>query len=860
MEFRVLGGVEARRDGGPVDLGPARQRCVLAALLVEPNTAVPVDRLVDRVWGDRPPQRVRGALHSYLTRLRKVLPGVRITHGPNGYVLSVDPDVVDLHRFRALVRRAAAEDDEHLYEQASALWRGEAFEGLDTPWLTAVRAQVDRERIAAELDHADLVLRRGGHSALIAPLTIRAARQPLDERVAAQLATALYRSGRRADALEHLRLIRMMLADDLGVSPGPRLVDLHQRVLADDPRLTEPVPRRLPAAPRSFSGRVDDLAALDQPAPLLVITGTGGIGKTWLALHWAHTRSFPDGQLFADLRGFDPTGEPLDPDTVLRGFLDALGVTPAALPPDADSRAGLYRSLLADRRMLIVLDNARDAAQVVPLLPGTSSLPGTSACTVVVTSRDRLLGLVIAHAARPVHLDVLSDVDSRAVLVDRLGADRLSGEPVADLLAWCGGLPLALALVAGHALAHPGFPLERADHGDLSTVLSWSYQALPPEQATAFRLLGGAPGPDIGVAAAEALTGQPEPVLRALERVSLLTEHSPGRYRTHDLVRRYALDLPDPDRPAALARLLDHQTCTATAARAALDPEISPIPLAANGSFADDTAALRWFDAEHRCLLAALDTTRDDLAAWHLAWALQPYHFRRAHHEQQVHAWRRGLDAARSLADPRAIAVAHQLYGHACSTVGRLDESLEHLTTALDLAPDQRFEGHVRLALAATCHRRGDNARAVAQAADALRLFRAAGDRVWESVALISTGWGLELTGDRDGAVEHCTAALALARSHGNRHGEAAALDALGRLAHLGGEHAEAVDRYRDALALHEELDAPHDVAETLDRLGHPYAALGHTGQAHDAWRRAAALFRSQHRVADADRVASRLR
>jgi len=849
MEFRLFGGVDAVHDGTRLDLGPARQRCVLAALLVEPGVVVPVDRLVHRVWGDRTPQRVRGALHSHLTRLRRALPGVPITHGSGGYVLAVDPGTVDLHRFRALVARARATDDEALFAEAMALSRGEPFATLDTPWLTTVRAELDRERTAAELDHTDLRLRLGGHAELVAPLTSLAERRPLDERLAAQLATALYRAGRRADALDHLHRVRRRLADELGIDPGPHLTDLRQRILVADPRLSEPVPRHLPAAPRPFTARAADLAALDPPAPLMLITGTGGVGKTWLALHWAHGRTFPDGSLFANLRGFDPSGEPLDPDVVVRGFLVALGVAPAALPPDADSRAGLYRSLLADRRMLVLLDNARDAAQVVPLLPGTS------ASTVVVTSRDRLTGLVTAHGARQAHLDVLSEADSRAVLADRLGADLVPDE---DVLAWCGGLPLALALVAGHAATHPGFPLEKADHGDLAGVLSWSYRALPPEQASAFRLLGGAPGPDIGIAAAVALTGLPDSAVRALERVSLLTAHAPGRYRMHDLVRRYAADLPDPDRTAARRRLLDHLTRTAAAARLPLDPEPAPIPLAPKGSFADDTAALRWFDAEHECLLAALEVA-DDREAWHLVWTLHPFHFRRAHHRRQVEAWKRGLAAAHALGEPRAIAVAHQLYGHACSTVGRLDESLEHLDRALELARDQRFEGHVRLARAATRSRLGDDVRAVEEATDARRLFREAGDRVWEAIALNAAGWGTALLGDHGTAFALCSESLDLAREHGNRHGVAAALDALGRLAHARGDHAVAVAHYREALALHRELDAPHDVADALERLGHPCAALGRTAEAHAAWREAAALYRSGHRVADAERAASRV-
>ncbi|MET1073952.1 MAG: BTAD domain-containing putative transcriptional regulator [Umezawaea sp.] len=809
MEFRLLGGVEAVHDGTPVDLGPARQRCVLAALLVEPGAAVPADRLIDRVWGDRTPQRVRGALHSHLTRLRRALPGVRIAHGPGGYVLRVDEEAVDLHRFRALVRQArTAPDDDAavLFEQATGLWRGEPFGDLDTPWLTAVRAGLEQERVAAELDQADLELRRGGHTSLIAPLTARAARRPLDERLAAQLVLALYRAGRRADALEHHRRTRELLAEELGVDPGPHLDDLHRRVLASDPRLTDPVPRQLPAAPGSFIGRT---AELDVEAPLLVISGTGGIGKTWLALRWAHSRRFPDGQLFTNLRGFDPSGEPVDPSTALRGFLDALGVPRASIPPDQEARAGLYRSLLVERRMVIVLDNARDAAQVVPLLPGTS------ASTVVVTSRDRLTGLTTAHGARSVVLDVLSEEDSRALLARRLGAERAVA---AEVVARCGGLPLALALVAGQAAAHPEFPLCAPDDGDLSTVLSWSYHALPPDLASTFRLLGSAPGPDIGVAAAAVLTGRSESVLRGLERVSLLARHSPGRYRMHDLVRRYARDLPDPDRPAALARLLEHYTRTARAARTPLDPEPPPLPLEPEGTFADDTAALRWFDAEHQCLLAAL-ADADDLTTWHLAWTLHPFLFRRGHHRWHADSWRRGLEAAERLGNRRVLAMGHQLHGYACSAVGRLDESLEHLERALELAGERRFEGHVRLCLAGTRSLRGEKVLAAAHAVEAVEIFREVGDRVWEALALNAAGWASAELGDHARAAEYCTAGLVLAREDGNRYGEAAALDSLGLLAQASGAEADAIGHHREALGLYRGLGAARSEAAALERL-----------------------------------------
>jgi DNA-binding SARP family transcriptional activator len=450
IEFRLLGDVEAAADGRLLAVGHLRQRCVLVALLVDANRVVPVDQLVDRVWADRPPQRARESLRSYVSRLRQVLStaDVAITRRPGGYVLTVDPMVVDLHRFDDLIGRARTTGDDELaaalVSEALDLWRGEAFAGLDTPWLNTVRENLQRRRMVALLDRFDLALRCGHHVALLPDLFAIAAENPMDERLAGQLMLALYRCGRQADALETYHAMRLRLADELGADPGPALQLMYRQILTADAALATPartvpagsqvpVPRQLPAPPRSFTGRRAELAELnklmdeqpDRGATMLIwaIGGTGGVGKTWLGLRWAHDNleRFPDGQLYIDMRGFDPASEPLSPEAAVRGFLDALGVPPAAVPTEPDAQVGLYRSLVAGRRMLVVVDNARDTTQVAPLLPGAPT------CTVLVTSRRHLTSLVTGHGARPMALDVLTAVEARQLLTDQLGADRVAG-------------------------------------------------------------------------------------------------------------------------------------------------------------------------------------------------------------------------------------------------------------------------------------------------------------------------------------------------------------------------------------------------------------------------------------------------
>jgi len=555
-----------------------------------------------------------------------------------------------------------------LFEQALALWRGTLLPELDTPWVVGLRVTLEKHRWAAELDHMDAALRRGRHADLVPALSDRAQQHPWDERVAGQLMLALYRTGRQADALDHYQQLRTRLVDELGTDPGPPLQQLHQQILTAHPALTGPVgtataspsPRQLPAAPRLFTGRTVELAtltaALDAEAAeagatvvISALAGMGGIGKTWLALHWAHQNlhRFPDGQLFVDLRGFSPIGQPLSAQAATRGFLDALGVPPAQIPADPHAQTARYRDLVAGRRMLIVLDNAGEFDQVSPLLPGSPT------CTVLVTGRRRLAGLIALHGAHLLNLDNLPEPDAYDMLARHMGTERLTAEPaaVADLLSVCAGLPLAVRIVATRAAHHPTFPLavlaeelrdvstrlDGLDAGDsrvsLRAVLSWSVRVLSPGAVSLFGLLGIAPGPDIGLPAAVCLAGLPEGPVRAvlgeLENACLVQQHTPGRYRMHDLIRRYATDIAFHDlaeqaRAEALRRVLDFYTHTAHTADRLLDPHRLPIQLDPPVSglhpqpLGDDQAALAWLERERQVLLAAQHIAA--LRGWYAAW------------------------------------------------------------------------------------------------------------------------------------------------------------------------------------------------------------------------------------------------
>ncbi|PSL52532.1 tetratricopeptide repeat protein [Saccharothrix carnea] len=628
------------------------------------------------------------------------------------------------------------------------------------------------------------------------------------------------------------------------------------------------VPCQLPAVPGPFAGRVDELAALDRRAPVNMIVGTGGIGKTWLAVRWAHLRRewFPDGQLFVDLRGFSPEGRALAPERALRAFLAALGVPHDAIPVDLDAQAAMYRSLLADKRVLVVLDNAADARQVEPLLPGGDT------CTALVTSRRRFKDLIIRYNSRHLPLDVFGSDDAHAVLARRLDADRITAEPtaVADLLRLCAGFPLALGIVAASACTHPGLPLAEfaAELRDLDmpelhdTVLTWSLHRMSAAQRTAFALLAHAPGPDIGLPAAAHLIDLPHKearvLLNDLTDASLLERRPDSRYALHDLVRAFAtsLRLPASVRTEALSRVVHFYTTAAHTADRVTNPSRPALawPSDPPVEFHDLDTTQAWFDREHANLLAT-QLVADHPAVWHLAWCLNDFHRRRDLRHDELATWRAALSAADHLTDPHARTRAHRFLGRACNELGHYDSAAHHLNQALELSSDPVQHAHAHRELARTWSQRGDDHRALHHATRALEIFRTADEPVSLARSFNQIGWYTACLGDYDTARTYCRTSLALHRALDDPDGLADTENSLGHIGRRAGRHLEAITHYTNALTAFRIRGSTWQTAQTLDHLAHTHAALDRHDQAQAAWAEAQSLYRRMGRFPDPDRA-----
>jgi DNA-binding SARP family transcriptional activator/tetratricopeptide (TPR) repeat protein len=932
VEFRLLGRVEARLSGRLLDIGHARQRCVLAALLIEANRVVSIDQLIDCVWGDRRlPSSPLSALQTYISLLRRAIApatAVTIARQSAGYQVSVDEQAVDAHRFRGLVRQARAADDDHgavLLEEALGLWHGEPLAGLDTPWAAATRVTLTQDRRSAQVDLVDLHLRRGGHASVLSVLSGLAAEHPLDERVARQLMVALYRSGRQADALAQYRRIRERLAEELGVDPDLQLQRLHQRILTADPTLSlagpapgresaagpgspplRPLPQRaalavarqLPADVPEFTGRARDLAELDRlavlaaPGPpsgapaarrpgivIAAVSGTAGVGKTALALRWAHqvADQFPDGQLYVNLHGFGPGDTPVPPSAAIRRFLDGLGIPPGRIPADLDAQAALYRSLLAGHRMLIVLDNARDPAQVRPLLPGQ---PG---CLVLVTSRNQLTGLVAADGAHLLPLDVVTAAEGRELFRRRLGPGRAAtqAQPVAEIAELCARLPLALTIAAARAAARPALPLAalaaelrragtRLDGlatgdpaTDVRTVFSWSCRQLSAPAARMFRLLGVHPGPDITGAAAASLAGvEPGTAAQALAELAaahLVTEHAPGRYGAHDLLRAYAADQARSQdgaasSHAARARVLDHYLRTAVTASLLLHSRREPITLAPAQpgvrpeALASSQDALAWFRAERPVLLAAVSQAAASgfhAHAWQLAWATAQFLSWQGYWHDQAATQEIALAAARQDGDLAGQAQAHRFLGQAQVRLGAYAAATGHLGRALELGQQlgsQSLQALLHIYLCRALLLQGQPRDALGHAEESVRIYREARHRWGAANALNTVGWCQAHLGAYAEALESCQGALAELRELGDRPGEAATLDSLGYAHHHLAHYGQAIACYEQAIEAHREVGDLHLLAETLTHLGDTQAAAGAPAAARRAWQQAVSI------------------
>jgi DNA-binding SARP family transcriptional activator/tetratricopeptide (TPR) repeat protein len=901
LEVALLGPLRVSLAGRPVELPAGRLAALLAVLAMSAGQTVSVDRLAIAVWGEDLSVDARANLQTNVRRLRRLLGAELVATRGGGYALEAEPDQVDALRFDRLLDLAAAALDRATQRdrlvEALALWRGTPFDGVRSDWLEQTHAPRLLERYLAALERrVDLDLADGSQADLAAELGELTGRYPLRESLWVRLLVALERSGRPAEALERYEAIRVRLAAELGTDPGPELQRVHADLLAGrqpglpgaaPPARAPVVPRQLPADTDAFTGRDAALTALDglldhrdgparRPVVVAAITGTAGIGKTALAVHWAHRVAgrFPDGQLYVNLRGFDPSGSPLAPAEAVRGFLDALQVPPQQVPASLEAQTGLYRSLLAGRRMLVLLDNALDAGQVAPLLPGA---PG---CLVLVTSRNQLPGLVAATGAHPVALDLLSRDEAVELMARRLGHDRVGAEPAAtdELVTRCAGLPLALAIVAARAATHPEFPLaalagqlreardglDGFDGGDVATdaraVFSWSYRSLGAPAARLFRLLGLHPGPDVGTAAAASLAGGPvtqvRPLLAELARAHLVTEHAPGRHTCHDLLRAYAGELANTQetatgRRAATHRLLDHYLHSAHAADLLLyrhGETITPAPPQPGVSaeqLGDQDQAMAWFTAEHPVLLAAVDHAARNGFQRHtcqLAWALFVFLHRQGRWRDRATTQHAALEAARRLDDRGAQARAHRYLGSAYADLGRYDDAHLHLRRALDLSDD--LGDHAGAAWthdyrSLVFEQQGRDADALDAAQRALDLFDAAGDRVGQAVALSDVGWFQGRLGNHQQALASCSRALALHQELDNRPYQAHAWSCLGDTHQHLGNRPQAVDCYRQALDLFREFGDRYGEASILAQLGEAHRAAGDPNAAMEAWREA---------------------
>lgn len=891
-EIRLLGAVEVWAAGKLLPTGQPKQRSVLATLAVDAGRLVTWDTLVYRVWGDSPPNGVRAALYSYVTRLRQLLGQAAAHDGEpspldrgrsGGYVLRIDPDKVDLHRFRDLVDRSRAANvsaQAAMLREALALWRGEALSGISGHWAARMREGWRQERMDAVVSWAQAEQRLGRPGVVIGPLADMLAENPLVEPLALELMRALCSTGRRAEALDCFAVMRHRLVEELGAEPGTELRELHQHILRDTiapDQLTSPgaryVPAQLPRNIPGFTGRDVELARLDSLSadgrPVAVVVGTAGIGKTTLAVHWGHRASgrFPDGQLYLNLRGFDPDGRPTGPATAVRGFLEALDVPQPRLPTDFDAQVALYRSLLAGKRILVVLDNAYDAEQIRPLLPAARG------CMAVVTSRNHLPGLVVTEGAHPIHLDLLSTNESLDLLSRRLGHARVDAEPAAAvaIVERCARLPLALAIVAARAVTHPGLTLaglaleladtqarlDALDTGDQATqiraVFSWSYTGVSRSAARIFRLLGLPPGPDISLAAAASLADLPiadiRPLLAELAEAHLINEHAPGRFTLHDLLRAYAAEQPESHRHAATHRLLDHYLHSANAADRLTNPHRDPItlPAAQPGSIVDGVTDVRladaWLTTEHHVLLTTINHAMAngwDTHTWQLGWILAHSLYRRGYWHDQVSTGRAAVAAAQRVGDVLAQSRTSRSLARAYLQLGDYDRAQTHLGTALNLADgadDQVGQADAHHILGWVLERKGCHTEAFASARQALTLYRTAGHVSGEARALNTIGWFHAQLGDHHEALRLCEGALDLHQKLGHREGQAATWHSLGYTRHHLGQHERALTCYQHALALFRDLHDRYYEGDTLARIGDTHRAAGHLGPADIAWR-----------------------
>ena len=863
MEFLLLGPLQVWQHRQRVVLGGPQPAKALAALLLADGRVVALAALVDALWDGEPPPTATHQVHKLIAGLRRKLPGLIVTDPP-GYRIRLEQATVDLARFAELVATPTVPN----LTAALDLWRGPALSGIDSRALRAAAAALDERRLAAVETLTDLRLAAGEAVAVAAELPAVIASHPLRETLRRQLMTALYQSGRQAEALSAYADTRALLAEELGLDPGPELARLQERMLRADPALRPAGSKALCTLPYDlpdFAGRAADLRRLVAAGPAVVISaidGMAGIGKTALAVHAAYqlAERYPDGQLFCDLHAHTPGAPPVEPAVALDRLLRMVGVPAETIPDGLDERSARWRAELAGRRMLVVLDNAAAAAQVRPLLPGS---PG---CLVLITSRRRL---GVLDGAAVLSLDVLPAADGLALFAAVAGAERAAAEPVAaaEVVRLCGHLPLAIRIAATRLAHRPMWTvaslarrlrtrtdrlaeLTVADRG-VGPAFALSYAHLTPAQQRMFRLLGRHPGADFDAWSAAALAGTTvdgaESLLEALVDAHLLRPAGPGRYTFHDLLREYAGELAAAG-PDHRDRLHDYYLAAAAAATDLISPgarRFQPTlahPPARLPPLSDVDSALSWLAAEHTTLVALTVATGD----WQLACVLRPFFEHRGHFADWRNTHERALRSTGC--SPLGTTLLQFSLAALAMWTGQLVDGMAHLRQALaGNAGDRQLAASALTSLGMLAHLLHRDAEAAGYLRRALAIEH-------DNVRVTALGWNnLALTegrlGQPDAALAHHRRALELARRDGSAAAVRAILLGLGETSLRLGR--PGVEPFQRALALARAGRFRMQEALALDGLAHA------TGRA-SYWQAALDIF-TELGVAQADLVRQHL-